>query len=136
MIRPIMRMIDFLKQPSEEATIDDVCISVDLVDTLKAHQSECVGMAANIIGETKRIIAFIDAGKYTVMFNPRIVKAENAFHTEEGCLSLIGVRPCKRYKSIKVEYQNEKMQKRIKTYKDWTAQIIQHEIDHLEGIII
>lgn len=136
MIRPIMRMIDFLKQPSEEATIDDVCISVDLVDTLKAHQNECVGMAANMIGETKRIIAFIDAGKYTVMFNPRIVKAENAFHAEEGCLSLIGVRPCKRYKSIKVEYQNEKMQKRIKTYKDWTAQIIQHEIDHLEGIII
>ncbi len=136
MIRPIMRTIEFLKQPSEPATMDDLSIAQDLLDTLKAHKGECVGMAANMIGERKRIIAFEDGGKYTVMFNPRLLKADDAFRTEEGCLSLVGVREAKRYKSIKVEYQNEKMQTRLKTYKGWTAQIIQHEMDHLEGIII
>ena len=93
-------------------------------------------MAANMIGQTKRIIAFEDGGKYTVMFNPHILKADDAFRAEEGCLSLVGVREAKRYKSIKVEFENEQFQTRIKTYKDWTAQIIQHEMDHLEGIII
>ena len=136
MIRPIMRTIEFLKQPSEPSTKDDLSIAQDLLDTLKAHKDECVGMAANMIGETKRIIAFDDAGKYTVMFNPRILKADDAFKTEEGCLSLVGVRPAKRYKSIKVQYENESFQTRIKTYKGFTAQIIQHEMDHLEGIII
>ncbi len=136
MIRPIMRTIEFLKQPSEIATKDDLPIAQDLLDTLKAHKNECVGMAANMIGQTKRIIAFEDGGKYTVMFNPRILKADDAFRTEEGCLSLVGVREAKRYKSIKVEFENEQFQTRIKTYKDWTAQIIQHEMDHLEGIII
>ncbi len=136
MIRSIMRTIEFLKQPSETATKDDLSIAQDLMDTLKAHKDECVGMAANMIGETKRIIAFDDSGKYTVMFNPRILKADDAFKTEEGCLSLVGVRPAKRYKSIKVQYENEAFQTRIKTYKGFTAQIIQHEMDHLEGIII
>lgn len=136
MIRPIMRTIEFLKQPSETATTDDLGVADDLVDTLKAHKDECVGMAANMIGETKRIIAFEDGGKYTVMFNPRILKADDAFKTEEGCLSLVGVRPAKRYRSIKVEFENEHFQRRIKTYKGWTAQIIQHELDHLEGVII
>ena len=131
-----MRTIEFLKQPSETATKDDLSIAQDLMDTLKAHKDECVGMAANMIGETKRIIAFDDSGKYTVMFNPRILKADDAFKTEEGCLSLVGVRPAKRYKSIKVQYENEAFQTRIKTYKGFTAQIIQHEMDHLEGIII
>ena len=136
MIRSVMRTIEFLKQPSETATKDDLSIAQDLMDTLKAHKDECVGMAANMIGETKRIIAFDDSGKYTVMFNPRILKADDAFKTEEGCLSLVGVRPAKRYKSIKVQYENEAFQTRIKTYKGFTAQIIQHEMDHLEGIII
>ena len=136
MIRPIMRTIEFLKQPSETATKDDLSIAQDLLDTLTAHKDECVGMAANMIGETKRIIAFDDSGKYTVMFNPRILKADDAFKTEEGCLSLVSVRPAKRYKSIKVQYENEAFQTRIKTYKGFTAQIIQHEMDHLEGIII
>lgn len=136
MIRSVMRTIEFLKQPSETATKDDLSIAQDLLDTLKAHKDECVGMAANMIGETKRIIAFDDSGKYTVMFNPRILKADDAFKTEEGCLSLVGVRPAKRYKSIKVQYENEAFQTRIKTYKGFTAQIIQHEMDHLEGIII
>lgn len=136
MIRPIMRTIEFLKQPSEIAVRDDLPIAEDLLDTLKAHKNECVGMAANMIGQTKRIIAFEDGGKYTVMFNPRILKADDAFRTEEGCLSLVGVREAKRYKSIKVEFENEQFQTRIKTYKGWTAQIIQHEVDHLEGIII
>lgn len=136
MIRSVMRTIEFLKRPSETATKDDLSIAQDLMDTLKAHKDECVGMAANMIGETKRIIAFDDSGKYTVMFNPRILKADDAFKTEEGCLSLVGVRPAKRYKSIKVQYENEAFQTRIKTYKGFTAQIIQHEMDHLEGIII
>lgn len=136
MIRSVMRTIEFLKQPSETATKDDLSIAQDLMDTLKAHKDECVGMAANMIGETKRIIAFDDSGKYTVMFNPRILKTDDAFKTEEGCLSLVGVRPAKRYKSIKVQYENEAFQTRIKTYKGFTAQIIQHEMDHLEGIII
>lgn len=136
MIRPIMRTIEFLKKPSETATKDDLEIAQDLLDTLKAHTDECVGMAANMIGETKRIIAFNDEGKYVVMFNPRLLKADDAFKTEEGCLSLVGVRPAKRYKSIKVQYENEAFQTRIKTYKGFTAQIIQHEMDHLEGIII
>lgn len=136
MIRTIMRTIEFLKKPSETATKADLAIAQDLLDTLKAHKDECVGMAANMIGETKRIIAFEDSGKYTVMFNPRLLKADDAFRTEEGCLSLVGVRSAKRYKSIKVEFENEAFQTRIKTYKGFTAQIIQHEMDHLEGVII
>lgn len=131
-----MRTIEFLKQPSAPATKDDLSVAQDLIDTLKAHKDECVGMAANMIGELKRIIAFEESGKYTVMFNPRLLKADGTFKAEEGCLSLVGVREAKRYRSVKVEFENEQFQTRIKTYKGWTAQIIQHEMDHLEGIII
>ena len=136
MICDIMKDELFLSFPSAPAAAEDAEIGQNLLDTLAAHKDGCVGMAANMIGCAKRIIAFEDGGKYTVMFNPRLLKADDAFRTEEGCLSLVGVREAKRYKSIKVEYQNEKMQTRLKTYKGWTAQIIQHEMDHLEGIII
>ena len=106
-----------------------------------AHRESCVGMAANMIGVKKRIIAFLDesgrAPAYTVMFNPEIIKKDGSYETEEGCLSLLGgPRPCKRYKSIKVKYQTTELQTRIKTYTGWTAQIIQHEVDHCDGILI
>lgn len=101
-----------------------------------AHKDGCVGMAANMIGINKRIIAFESGGSYMVMFNPEIVKRAEPYETEEGCLSLAGIRKTKRYQSIKVQYQNEKFQVRLKTFTGWTAQIIQHEIDHCEGIII
>ena len=136
MVREIMRDEAFLAQKSEPATAEDLSVGQDLLDTLTAHKMECVGMAANMIGVRKRIIIFDNEGEYTVMYNPRIVKQSGPYQTQEGCLSLTGVRPCKRYKSIKVEYQNEKFQTRFKTYTDWPAQIIQHELDHCEGIII
>ena len=126
----------FLAQKAESATPDDIPVAADLLETLIAHQDGCVGMAANMIGVNKRIIAFDNDGEYTVMFNPVIVKRSGIYETEEGCLSLVGIRKTKRYKSIKVQYQNEKFQTRLKTFTDWTAQIIQHEIDHCEGIII
>ena len=130
MVREIMKDIDFLSQPSSVATAED------LLDTLIAHKDGCVGMAANMIGVSKRIIAFENDGGYMVMFNPEIIKRSEPYETEEGCLSLTGVRKAKRYKSIKVQYQNDKFQTRFKTFTGWTAQIIQHEIDHLSGIII
>ena len=136
MIRPIMRSVDFLRQPSEEATLEDLETARDLADTLKAHADECVGMATNMIGVKKRIIVFEENGKPVIMINPRILRADGAYQAVEGCLSLVGERQAKRYKSIKVQYLNEKMQLRLKTYKDRTAQIIQHELDHLEGILI
>lgn len=136
MIREIMKDVDFLSQPSVDATIEDVPAANDLLETLAAHKDGCVGMAANMIGISKRIIAFENEGGYMVMFNPQIVKCSGAFETEEGCLSLTGIRKTKRFKSIKVQYQNEKMQLRFKTFTGWTAQIIQHEIDHCNGIII
>ena len=136
MIREIMKDIDVLSHPSVPATIEDLPIAEDLLETLTAHKDGCVGMAANMIGESKRIIAFENEGKYSVMFNPEIIKKSGLYEAVEGCLSLTGVRPCKRYKSIKVQYQNEKFQTRLKTFTGWTAEIIQHEIDHLEGIII
>ena len=136
MIREIMKDIDFLSHPSVPATIEDLPIAEDLLETLTAHKDGCVGMAANMIGESKRIIAFENEGKYSVMFNPEIIKKSGLYEAVEGCLSLTGVRPCKRYKSIKVQSQNEKFQTRLKTFTGWTAEIIQHEIDHLEGIII
>ena len=112
-----------------------------MLDTLISHREDCVGMAANMIGEKKRIIAFLDESgkvpKYTVMLNPEIIKKDGAYETEEGCLSLLGgPRKCRRYKSIKVRYQTTEMQTRIKTYTGWTAQIIQHEADHCDGILI
>ena len=108
----------------------------DLLDTLAAHKDSCVGMAANMIGMNKRVIVFDNEGEYMVMFNPEIVKKSGPYQAEEGCLSLSGVRKANRWKSIKVQYQNKKFQIRFKTFTGWTAQIIQHEIDHCEGILI
>ena len=136
MIRPIMRDPLFLARKSAPAAEEDIQIAQDLLETLEAHKDGCVGMAANMIGVLKRIIVFDDAGKYKVMFNPEIIKSSGQYDTEEGCLSLDGVRPVKRFQSIKVKYQNEKFQNRIKTYHGWTAQIIQHEIDHCNGVLI
>jgi len=136
MVRDIMKDEVFLAQKAEPATQADLEIARDLLETLEAHKEGCVGMAANMIGENKRIIAFDNEGEYMVMFNPEIIKKSQPYETEEGCLSLTGIRKTKRWKSIKVEYQNEKFQTRFKTFSGWTAQIIQHEIDHCEGIII
>jgi peptide deformylase len=136
MVRPIITDQFFLSLPSEAATKEDLPVASDLVDTLQAHTEECVGLAANMIGVSKRIIAFTENGVHHVMFNPEILKGSDRFDTEEGCLSLQGVRPTKRYRSIKVQYENEQFQKRIKTFTGWTAQIIQHEIDHCNGVII
>ena len=136
MIQPIMKDPEFLAQKSMPATIEDIQVGNDLLETLEAHKAGCVGMAANMIGVLKRIIAFDNEGTYMVMYNPEIVKQSQPYQTEEGCLSLSGVRPTKRYRSIKVQYQNEEMQTRFKTFTGWTAQIIQHEIDHCNGILI
>ena len=141
MIKDLIHDPIFLAGKSEVATKDDLQTAQDLLDTLTAHKETCVGMAANMIGTRKRIIAFLDesgrAPAYTVMLNPEIIKKDGAYDTEESCLSLLGgPRPCKRYKSIKVQYQTIELQTRIKTYNGWTAQIIQHEIDHCNGILI
>ena len=136
MVRDIMRDTAFLSQKAEEAVAADKPIAEDLLDTLKAHKDGCVGMAANMIGVNKRIIAVEDGGKYIVMYNPEIIKKSDVFDTEEGCLSLTGTRKTKRYKTIKLKYMNENFQARIKNFSGWVAQIIQHEIDHCEGIII
>jgi len=136
MVREVMRDEEFLKLPSRPATKEDISIATDLLDTLIANADGCVGMAANMIGESVAIIAFEDGDGYSIMLNPEIIKASEPYSTEEGCLSLEGVRPTKRYKKIKVQYQNIDMQTRLKTYSGWTAQIIQHEIDHIKGIII
>lgn len=136
MVREIMKDEVFLAEVSEKATAEDTEIARDLLETLEAHKAGCVGMAANMIGVRKRIIAFDNEGSYMVMFNPEIVKKSGAYEAEEGCLSLTGTRKTRRWQSIKVQYQNEKMQIRLKTFTGWTAQIIQHEIDHCNGIII
>lgn len=136
MIREICKDQAFLAQKAEPAAPEDMPVAKDLLETLQHHQEGCVGMAANMIGVNKRIIAFDNEGTYMVMFNPEIIKKTEPYNTEEGCLSLSGVRPVKRWKSIKVRWQNEDFQVRIKTFTGWTAQIIQHEIDHCEGIII
>ena len=136
MIRPVMHDPVFLAQKSVPATAEDLEVAQDLLDTLTAHKDGCVGMAANMIGVLKRIIIFEDGGKYTVLLNPEIVKSSEPYETEEGCLSLSGVRKTKRFRSIKVQYQDSKFQTRFKTYTGWTAQIIQHEIDHCNGILI
>ena len=136
MVREIMKDVAFLSQKAESATPEDLPIAADLLETLQAHQAGCVGMAANMIGVNKRIIAFDNEGKYMLMFNPDIIKRSELYEAEEGCLSLTGTRRTKRWNSIKVQYQNEKFQTRCKTFTGWTAQIIQHEIDHCEGIII
>ena len=132
MIRDICKDEFFLSQKAEPAMAGDLEIAQDLLDTLTAHKDGCVGMAANMIGVNKRIIAFDNM----VMFNPVIVKKSTPYDAEEGCLSLTGTRKTKRYQTIKVQWQNEQFQTRIKTFTGWTAQIIQHEIDHCEGILI
>ena len=138
MIQPIMKDEFFLSLKSVPAVNceEDFQVARDLLETLEAHKDGCVGMAANMIGVSKRIIAFDNDGTYMVMFNPEIVKYSDSYETEEGCLSLTGTRKTKRWKSIKVQYQNERFQTRLKTFTGWTAQIIQHEIDHCNGIII
>ena len=136
MIREIMRDEVFLAQKAEPANPEDLSVAQDLLDTLTAHKDGCVGMAANMIGINKWIIAFDNEGSYMVMFNPEIIKKSGPYEAEEGCLSLTGIRKAKRWKSIKVQYQNEKFQTRFKTFTGWTAQIIQHEIDHCERILI
>ena len=136
MIQPIMKDPIFLAQKSAPATKEDLQVAQDLLDTLTAHQDGCVGMAANMIGASKRIIAFDNEGKYMVMFNPEIVKRSEPYEAEEGCLSLTGTRKAKRYRSIKVQYQNDQFQTRFKTFTGWMAKIIQHEIDHCNGVLI
>ena len=138
MIQPIMKDEVFLAQKSVPAVNceEDIQVARDLLETLKAHKEGCVGMAANMIGVSKRIIAFDNEGSYMVMFNPEIVKKSGPYHTEEGCLSLMGKRPCRRWQSIKVQYQTAAFQTRLKTFTGYTAEIIQHEIDHCEGVII
>ncbi len=137
MVKTLVHDPLFLARSSEKATEADSQTVRDLLDTLQAHKDTCVGMAANMIGVTRRIIAFWDNGAYTVMLNPVILKATDSYETEEGCLSLLGdPRKTKRYRRIKVQYQTPSMQMRIKTFTDYTAQIIQHEIDHCNGILI
>ena len=137
MIRELMHDPIFLSRRSEPATKDDLPVAQDLLDTLTAHKEGCVGMAANMIGVCKRIIVFDNEGSYMTMFNPEILKMSGPYDTEEGCLSLLGgPRTCKRYQTIKVQWQNEQFQTRIKTFTGWPAQIIQHEIDHCDGILI
>ena len=137
MVKELIHDPVFLAKKSETATQADTEIAKDLLETLIHHQDGCVGMAANMIGELKRIIAFDNDGEYMVMFNPVIVKKSEPYETEEGCLSLLGgPRKTKRYKSIKVQYQTEDFKIRIKTFKGFPAQIIQHEIDHCDGVLI
>ena len=137
MVRELMHDPIFLARKSTPATAEDLDVARDLLDTLEFHKDGCVGMAANMIGVTKRIIVFDNEGTPMVMLNPVILKAAEAYETEEGCLSLLGgPRKTKRFRKIKVEYLNMDLQKRIKTFTGWTAQIIQHEVDHCNGILI
>ena len=136
MIRPISRDEALLSRPSLPAGADDLATAQDLLDTLRAHQQECVGMAANMIGVSRRIIAFNDEGRLRVMLNPEIIRRSRPYETEEGCLSLAGVRPATRYLSIRVRYEDTLFSEHTETFTGMTAQIIQHECDHLEGILI
>ena len=136
MIRPIMRDVLFLKKKAVPATKNDMSVVQDLLDTLKANEAGCVGMAANMIGVKKNIIVVAVGPFQFAMINPVITKKTGAFQTEEGCLSLDGVRPCTRYKEIEVDYLDTNFKKQHGKYTGWTAQIIQHEIDHCNGIII
>ncbi len=136
MIKPIERNILVLKQKAKPATKEDISIARDLIDTLQVHSEECVGMAANMIGIPKAIIV-VNVGPFLMaMFNPKIIKKTSPFEAEEGCLSLDGVRKTTRYQTIEVEYQDFSFHKKRQVFHGWTAQIIQHEIDHLDGILI
>ena len=136
MVREICRDEALLARKAEPAGAEDLGIARDLLDTLRAHGDGCVGMAANMIGENKRIIAFESDGAYMLMLNPVLVRQSGMYEAEEGCLSLSGIRKTKRFQTIKVRWQNEKLQTRLKTFTGFTAEIIQHEIDHCEGILI
>ena len=137
MVRELVHDPFLLARKSAPAMKDDLEIAQDLLDTLLAHRESCVGMAANMIGQLKRIIVFDNGGVPTLMFNPEIIKAAGEYEAEEGCLSLLGgPRKTKRYQKIKVQYQTETFQTRLKSFEGWTAQIIQHEIDHCNGILI
>lgn len=137
MVKDLIHDPILLAAKSTDATADDLNTAEDLLDTLKAHSKTCVGMAANMIGERKRIICFTDGKEYVTMFNPEIIKKTEPFETEEGCLSLVGEpRKCKRYRKIKVRFQNARLETRLRTYTGFTAQIIQHEVDHCNGILI
>lgn len=137
MVKELMHDPIFLSMRSEPATPEDLQVAEDLLETLAAHKEKCVGMAANMIGVCKRIIVVDNEGTYLTMFNPEIIKKSGLYDAEESCLSLLGgPRPCKRYQSIKVQWQTADFKPRIKTFQGWTAQIIQHEIDHCDGILI
>ncbi len=137
MVKEIVHDPILLGMESAPATKEDLQVARDLLDTLQANKDACVGMAANMIGVYKRIIVFDNEGTYMTMFNPEIVKLSGSYDAQESCLSLLGgPRPCKRYQTIKVQWQNEQFQTRIKTFTGWSAQIIQHEIDHCNGILI
>lgn len=137
MIKQVIHDPIFLAGKSEMATKEDLQVAQDLLDTLIANKDCCVGMAANMIGVRKRIIVFDNESTYITMFNPEIINKSGLYDTEEGCLSLLyGPRPCKRYQTIKVQWQTAEFQTRIKTFTGWSAQIIQHEIDHCNGILI
>ena len=137
MVKELVHDPILLAMKSETAAKDDLQTVQDLADTLSAHKDSCVGMAANMIGVRKRIIVFDNGGEYMTMLNPEILKRSEPYETEEGCLSLLGgPRKCKRYKSVKVKWQTVDFQTRIKTFTGFTAQIIQHEIDHCDGVLI
>lgn len=136
MVRAVVKDVIFLGQKSADAAPSDVGVGDDLLDTLRANAEHCVGMAANMIGVKKRIIAFQSGDTYTVMFNPEIIKRAGAYHTEEGCLSLSGTRSATRYEMISVRYADRDFHQHTDMFTGWTAQIIQHEIDHCAGILI
>ena len=137
MVKELMHDPLFLARKARTATKEDLSVGQDLLETLLAHRATCVGMAGNMIGETVAVIAFFDGDNPVVMYNPEILKAEGEYETEEGCVSLLGgPRKCKRYQKIKVRWDNEQFRKRIKTFTGWTAQIIQHEVDHCNGVLI
>ena len=137
MVKELMHDPLFLARKARTATKEDLSVGQDLMETLLAHRATCVGMAGNMIGEQIAVIAFFDGDSPVVMYNPEILKAEGEYETEEGCLSLLGgPRKCRRYQKIKVRWDNEQFRKRIKTFTGWTAQIIQHEVDHCNGVLI
>ena len=137
MIKPLVHDPFFLGLKSEPATKEDLQVAQDLLDTLVANQAGCVGMAANMIGVRKRIIVVDNGGSYLTMFNPEIIKKTGPYDTEEGCLSLLGgPRPCKRYQTIQVRWQTKEFKTCTRMFTGWTAQIIQHEVDHCDGVLI
>lgn len=136
MIKPIMQSEIIFRFPCEEASAYDLAVAQDLLDTLAAHSDTCVGLAANMIGVRKRVIAFVDGGERRAMLNPQIVQAQGPYQAEEGCLSLVGKRPAKRFKRIKVRYLGMDLKEHTEQFQGFTAQIIQHEVDHCNGVVI